>query len=86
MTEVTALSIVQKLETAVGRFQTTGDKSSLKGSFSWAKGAASKLDGGEQELIEEETFEDVLSDEVVVEEEEDEGSFFLDDDEEGDED
>lgn len=85
MTEVTALSIVQKLETAVGRFQVTGDKSSLKGSFSWAKGAAAKLDNGEQELIEEETFEDVLPDEVVVEEEESD-SFFLDDEEEGDED
>lgn len=79
---VTALSIVQNLEAAVGRFQKTGDKSSLRGTFSWAKGAASKLDIGDRDITEEEPFESVLPEAVTVEEEEDSGeTSFFDDDE-----
>jgi hypothetical protein len=47
MTDITVLSIVEKLEAAGARLLTTGDKSSFQGTVSWAKGVAKKLDAGE---------------------------------------
>lgn len=76
--EITVLGIVEKLDEAVGRFQVTGDKSSLKGTFSWAKGVAKKMDGGAEK---QEKKEPALPSEVVTDEDpKEDGGASLEDD------